>query len=271
MRAKFNFFNKHCFTLVEVLVVMAIGIMILGALFRILKSGTRSAMRGMVQIETTLLARRILQQVRNDLELSCCKTPETSDQDGEIALSIFFKDYWGETKKDPFSFSFLSFPIDCKQEDVVPPDDLAKIENKREPCRITYSLKPSNNPFFKTLTRSEKFKGILKTRILSEKVNYMDIIKSDLLKEPGFDSLVNTGDQKGLPTKCEYFFVKLQLCETFQRSGAPTLKGDRVIREEGVIVADFFDVVIPDFLTQYWKQQPRRFNYHSHVNEPASP
>jgi len=63
--------NQIGFTLIELMLVILCLFLLLVPAFRILRSGTKSSLKGMMQIGTTLEARNVLRQISQDLKNSC--------------------------------------------------------------------------------------------------------------------------------------------------------------------------------------------------------
>ncbi len=242
------------FTLVEILVVAGCIVLLMGPILSILRSGSRTSLQGMLQIDTTLEARRIIKQFHTDLKQACF----SNDQD---VLTIGFSNLLKESGKLPdLSYSFLCFPLHGRMEEAVPASLSGKA--KRLLSRVTYKLEKQADPEkpFLRLTREEKYHpehaegdryadGVHR-RVLSERVNFLQIKPIEI---------------QTFGKKQYYFWITLQLTDTIGRADRKSMSPGVPIseRSSGLLVADFFDVVYPEFFNAFWNQEGINRNWHT--------
>ncbi|MBF0498494.1 MAG: hypothetical protein HQM09_00040 [Candidatus Riflebacteria bacterium] len=244
-------------TLVEILVVAAILVLVLGPAWQIFRSGTKTSLQGMMQVETANEARRIMRQIHNDLKQSCFYLqPANQDVDFDLIMD--------QTKaaKTPPEYSFFTFPSVGAVADTVPSTGPTAPADRRASA-ITYRLEHgslSGSPFY-TLIREEHFQGALANSfpgghisILSQRVNFFEI-KPHRVFSSGRDQF--------------FFWITLQLVDSYQAKGfVPTPLSKMSTRRQGVVIADFFDIVSPEFFSAIWNQPGMRRNWHTLLKTP---
>lgn len=248
------------FTLIEMMLVLLCMFLLLGPIWRILRSGTQMSLKGMLQVETTLEARRIIRQVYTDLKSACIRF------DGSQRVDLEFDQVVVKAGDPPAqALSFLAFPSHGSVTDAVPgaPGGVAL----RRASRITYTLEKSQKPDkpFMRLTRTEafhpdhplakQFPGGKQSRVLSEKVHYFALTPRTY--ETGGQSLY-------------YFWITLQLADSLQARNLPTnqIGSPMIQRPQGVIIADFFEVVYPEYFNSLIGRNGFNLNWHSGVVGP---
>ena len=55
--------RRQAFTLVEIMIVLICTALLMGPIFLVLRSSTKTSLKGMLRIDTTLEARRVIKQV----------------------------------------------------------------------------------------------------------------------------------------------------------------------------------------------------------------
>ncbi len=222
------------FTLVEIMVAAACLTLLAGTTFLLLRAGTRSSLHGMLRLETTLEARKIIRQVYADLKLACFPLPYNSVYNFENVMYI--------TGAPPHNmYSFLSFPTHARLDEVLASSQSGV--NYRETAFINYRIEPvaSHSSSLLRLTREETFKGQTVRKVLSEKVNFFEI-KPVMLQPYGRNQ--------------HYFLITLQLVDSDNAS-------------ELNRVADFFDIVYPEFFHAAWNQPGINPNWHTQIRVPG--
>ncbi|HQB82717.1 MAG TPA: prepilin-type N-terminal cleavage/methylation domain-containing protein, partial [Candidatus Rifleibacterium sp.] len=58
--------RRQAFTLVEIMIVLICTALLMGPIFLVLRSSTKTSLKGMLRIDTTLEARRVIKQVYAD-------------------------------------------------------------------------------------------------------------------------------------------------------------------------------------------------------------
>ncbi|NLF95163.1 MAG: type II secretion system protein [Candidatus Riflebacteria bacterium] len=237
------------FTLVEIMVVTACLALLAGTTFLLIRSGTRSSLQGMLRLETTLEARKIIRQVYADLKLACFPLPYNSVYNFENVMYI--------TGAPPHNmYSFLSFPTHARLEEVMS-SPYSGI-NYRETAFINYRVEPtaSNTRSLLRLTREETFKGETRTKVLSERVNFFEI-KPVMLQPYGRNQ--------------HYFLITLQLVDSIDASELNRIRAGEKLQNDrsNLAVADFFDIVYPEFFHAAWNQPGINPNWHTQIKIPG--
>lgn len=241
------------FSLAELLIVVGCLMLILVPSFRILQMGTRSSLQGMLRVDTTLEARRILRQIQKDLKASCF--PISVGSAGELSIDSILK----TSEPVPQEYVFFAFPSLGSPEQFVKEGPL--IVN-RQVSKIRYLLRKGGNPGkpFQQLIREEwfskghplaaEFPGGCRRSILSERVNFFRISPREFqTPAPYFTHSV--------------FWITLQLVDSLK---AGTLDGESPgetwkTPAPGLVLADFYDVVYPEFFNslQDWSFMNRNW------------
>ncbi|MFZ2958446.1 MAG: hypothetical protein WA705_16285 [Candidatus Ozemobacteraceae bacterium] len=244
-------------TVVEILVVAAMIVLVMGPAWQIFRSGTKTSLQGMMQVETANEARRILRQIHNDLKQGCFYLPPSDPRiDFELMMDK------NKLALNPPQYSFFSFPTTGAVADTVPFSTFGAAD--RRASAITYRLErgtTADKPFYQ-LIREERFMGPLaaafpggiRTSTLSRRVNFFEIkpYKIQTAKRDQF-----------------FFWVTLQLVDNYQAVGFSPTSGIKLpTRSQGVLIADFFDVVSPEFFSSVWNQDGMRRNWHSLLKTP---
>ncbi|MBF0407308.1 MAG: hypothetical protein HQM10_08140 [Candidatus Riflebacteria bacterium] len=260
---KDDFKEFHGVTLVELLFAASILILLTLPIFRILSSGMQSSLYGMLQIETTSEARRILKQIHSDLKFI---TYRISSIDETVNVKPEQLIRWTSASSLPqVSYHFNSFSTKGEINDVINLPASSNDPARVYTSRITYSVVPNNDPtrpFFQ-LVRKEKFhpdsplskqfpNGVWE-HVLSKRVNTFQI------------KLVSFEDQD--KDKQYFFLVVLQLVDSLKSNfSASIVPGDQLKgKQTGVILADFHDVVFSDAFTLYWQNSSIVRNWYNIV------
>ncbi|MFZ2959362.1 MAG: prepilin-type N-terminal cleavage/methylation domain-containing protein [Candidatus Ozemobacteraceae bacterium] len=249
---------RRAFTLIEIMMVLILACLILGPAWAIFRSGSRTSLQGIQQIELVLEGRRVLRQMHNDLKNACFAIPDAN-------YSFQFGDILAEYQPSPVSqdgttYGFLSFPLHTDENTTVSANETAVAP--RYASKILYRLTKSKLDPFLILTREEELPAALGggskpiLRVLSRRVNYFS------LKEV---------EQKSLIGKNQFFYqIKLQLAEAREPRRLNQILEGKLIenRSEGLIIGDFFDVVFPAFFSALWNQENMNRNWHSPIQGP---
>lgn len=229
-------------------------------IWRLLRSGTRMSLQGMLQVETTQEARRIIRQVYTDLKQSCFQ------YEGKNRIELDFASTLEKVGDLPTQeYRFLAFPFPGKIGEAIPAGE--KGYGWRRASRITYALEPVGKPGkpFLRLTRTERFHpdhpqagrfpGGCFTRVLSERVHFFSISPASC----------QSGDQTLF-----YFWITLQLADSLEPRGLPAALSDGplVRRPAGVIIADFAEVVYPEYFNAFLSRNGFNVNWYSGVVGP---
>lgn len=245
--------------MVEMMVVVACMMLLLIPAWKVFHHGTKSSLQGMLQIETTMEARRILKQLNQDLKHSCW---EWNDTNAFYSL----QDILSTSGSFPnTSYSFAVFPFSGDISGVVPTgsnyDPGPQPRLARRVSRVIYRLAPSpkiardgypsNFPMYRLLREETlhpgnpqigQFPGGVRVQELSERVLMFDILPY-ISRDAG-------GNEQ------QFFWVTLQLVDTVNRSGVVQVITDSTSnrltqRSRDLVIADFFDVVSPKFFAAY--------------------
>lgn len=240
------------FTLVEIMIAATCLTIIMGPLFLLLRSGADSSLKGMMRIETTLKARRLLQRVYADLKMACIPLPYGS------AYS-FYSILKKEGVTPDVGYQLYSYPIHQSYSDIFSNPN-ASI-NYRKPILVTYRVENGDDPDlpFKKLIREEKFNGQTKKEVLTDNLNFFEI-KEIMLSLDGKDQY--------------YYLITLQLIDVLHSQDMTGKEaGDKLRKnQKDVILADFYDIVYPEFFHAIWNDKKLNPNWHTQLqgiqNEP---
>ena len=111
MNMRHGWHGNRGLTLIEVMVALLCFAFLSIPLWQTFRLGSQSSHRGIMQVETTLEARRVIRQVQDDLKHACVA------QDAKT-LEVSFDQIVGEGW-NPRRFSFLVFPHDGQVEQVI--------------------------------------------------------------------------------------------------------------------------------------------------------
>jgi prepilin-type N-terminal cleavage/methylation domain-containing protein len=241
---------KKGFTLVEIMIVAICLAILMGPLFLILRSGTKTSLKGMLRIETTLEARRVIKQIHADLKLACFPLPYNSVYDFGDVMQI-------SGTPPEVSYKFLSYPIHTEIGNVFTSQTSGK--NYREVAEVKYTIEENSDPDKASyrLVREEKFNGKTRKQVLSERVNFFEI-KPIMLQPQGKNQY--------------YYLVTLQLLDAVHAKDMEVqITGDKITDQvQDVILADFYDVVYPEFFHSMWNQVRVNPNWHTPLKAPGS-
>jgi hypothetical protein len=216
----------------------------------ILRSGTKTSLKGMLRIETTLEARRVIKQIHADIKLACFPTYYNVPYDFGNVMQV-------SGTPPEVTYRFLSYPIHAEIEDVFV-NQLSN-ENYRKVAEIKYIVEENSNPDKPSyrLVREEKFDGRTRRQVLSERINFFEI-KPIMLQPQGKNQF--------------YCLVTLQLLDAVHpkdmEGQTPGAKINDQVQD--VILADFYDVVYPEFFHARWNQTRLIPNWHTPLKAPDS-
>jgi hypothetical protein len=232
--------SKRAFTLVEMCVATVCVALLALIVIRLLQAGTRASLQGILRVDTTLEARRILRQVQTDVKSACMQIDVSSGC--EVTIDRVFHVGGSLPKVEYF---FYSFPQHGEVTDFAQDTGAYTV---RKPSLIHYFLRdhpdPKKNPYLQLVRReyyhrdhplAAKFPNRCRESVLSDRVNIFKL-------EPRVVPTVK-------PYRNQSFvWVTLQLVETFRKTETGvTVQKDWKKASQGVIVSDFFDVVYPEF------------------------
>ncbi len=243
--------RRQAFTLVEIMIVLICTALLMGPIFLVLRSSTKTSLKGMLRIDTTLEARRVIKQVYADLKMACFPLPYNSIYN--------FSDVMQVSGTPPLnSYRFNTFPIHQRLNDIFA-SQVSGV-NFRNVSEVTYRVEESKNPDnpFMRLIRTESFGGKVNTRVLTERINFFEI-KPIMLQPYGKNQF--------------YFLVTLQLIDAVHASDMKGRTAGTKLDElqKDVILADFFDVVYPEFFHAAWNQTRVNPNWHTQIRSPEAP
>lgn len=251
--------RRSGFSLIEIVSVVLLLGLSMGAIMQTLRAGTRQSLKGMQQIEVSLEARRILQRLQVDLKSACLETCQIAAIDINIAELL---QQSGTFPRN--SYTFLSFPLNGTIGDVIPTAGEASPAFRRA-SRVTWRLEPGSDPRrpLLRLIREEVFHpdhSQSKTgsnrlsRVMSERVNFFAIQPYQ----------VTSAGQSNW-----YFWVTLQLGDAITRNTSSFTPGQALPeKREDLVMADFYDIVSPDFFNAVWKYTELNRNWYTGVQGP---
>ncbi len=246
------------FTLIELLVGVLCLTVLLGPVFRVFRQGTRSTLKEMLAIETTMEARRILRLVESDLQAACFPIDGNRTQvNWKTLLSI-------KGSFPDVSFGFLRFPGHGEIEECL--SHLGVGTAERFASRVGYRVEPHpDRPALRRLVRTEVFhpKHPLARRyplgkiesVLTDRLNLFDI-KPELIESGGHSLLT--------------FRVTLQLIDSSRPEEiTKTMPGGAGIQRpvDGTI-ADFFEVVNSEFYRLMIDRRNFNPNWQTRISGP---
>ena len=198
---------------------------------------------GVMRNETTDKARAIMHQIYADLKMACFPLGDGAEYN--------FYDILDKDGTPPYmDYTFQSYPIHQKYSDIFesPQEGI----NYRNPSAIQYSVEKGSNPDlpFKKLVRKELFGNKITKKVLSENVNYFEI-KELFLEIEG--------------KKQYYYLITLQLIDVLHASDMEGKKSNEKLTEnqKDVILADFYDVVYPEYFHALWNDEKPNPNWHT--------
>ena len=252
--------SRKAFTLVEIMIAITCLAIIVIPVYSVLRSGSQTSLKGMKRVETTLEARKILKQVYADLKMLCFNFQD--DLDSSKTYSFDDTLYTNnKTIPDTVIYSFNTFPSNQELDEIfdgrIEDGDLKA--NTRNINHIKYTIESNdnqNNPCYK-FVREVTFKGKTTKKVLSERVNYFEIKPI---------SVYGNGKMQ------YYYYVSLQLIDTINNQSQ--IKNVHNIGEQltaehdnNIILADFFDVVYPEYFHAAWNQSKVVPNWHNIISD----
>ena len=249
-------FNKKAFTLVEIMIVcVCIGLLV-GPIFLLLRSGSDSSLKGMTRIETTLKARRVLQQVYADLKMLCQKYDQV-DRDHYRKVN-FSNSYLRDGNYPNIKYEFICFPIHEDYKDIFETNSnsYGTTDFNCNVCKITYVVEKNPKTILGTLKRTVDFKGKKTTTKLCENVNNFII-----------DPVAVTIDDK----LENYFIINLSLVDVLHENYREKLTADEINNgSREVIKAEYFDVVYPEYVHSYVDGHAINPSWHRLINNTTN-
>ncbi|MBF0543016.1 MAG: hypothetical protein HQM08_01215 [Candidatus Riflebacteria bacterium] len=247
--------SRSGFTLLELLITASCVILLMIPTIQIFQTSSRGSLSGMLTIKTTLEARRILKRVH--LDLKSISKPISVSQNIECEIGSFLSE---TSFSGNMEYKFHIFPFSYELNQVIP----TSVENSapRYLNRIIYKLLPnSTNPAFplKKLIREEIPHPALgsqtKTTVLSERVHFFQIKPLEIHSSQGHNQ--------------QYFYITLQLVDSIDKSTLENLSGFTALsRPPGIIIADYTDLVYPEFWCEWFNRSGPNFNWHSYLEGP---
>ena len=243
--------NRHSgFTLVEIMIVAICLALLMGPILLVLRSGTKTSLKGMLRIDTTLEARRVIKQIHADLKMACFPLPYNSIYNFDDVMAVS-----GTPPRN--QYSFLSYPSHQRFSEIFT-SQISGV-NFRDVSELKYIVEDNNDPDKPSLRliREEKFAGKTTRKTLSNRVNYFEI-KQIMLQPQGKNQY--------------YYLVTLQLLDavhpSHMKESTPGSKVNDVT--QGIVLADFYDVVYPEFFHSMWNQVRANPNWHTPLRAPGS-
>lgn len=249
--------RRQAFTLVEIMIAAICLTIILGPILMILRSGADTSLKGMMRIDTTLKARNILQQVYADLKMACFPVPYGS--------VYSFDDLLDKKGTVPnYVYSFSCFPIHHKYNEIF--ESQTSGINYRIPSQVTYRVEDgdASNLNFKKLIREEVFNGKTTKNVLTENLNFFEI-KEIMMEVDGKDQF--------------YYLITLQLIDVLHSNDLKEEFKDKKMgkkldrigdKPKDVILADFYDIVYPEYFHALWNDKKMCPNWHTQLKTQTS-
>ena len=193
-------------------------------------------------------ARNVLQQVYADLKMACFKLPDENDYS--------FSDILKRNGDAPnYMYQFYSFPIHQSYSEIF--DNPDEGVNSRIPSLITYKVEGVSAPY--RLVREETFKGKTTSKVLSENINFFEI------NDIGITTKVDNSKMQF------YYQITLQLIDVLHASDYDSKKIGEKLRQnqKDVILADFYDIVYPEYFNALWNDKRLNQNWHTELKISA--
>ncbi len=224
-------------TLVELLVAIICFMLVMLPVFQAFLSGTRTSLTGMMQVETTMEARRALRQIHADLKAACLPFDNRGLQ---VTLDQLLSSALSDSGQIAYSFHAFPRHVDPSRTIVTEASGLKPhVAN-----RIIYRLevrKPGDPR--KQLIREERPHAgtgeTVRTTVLSERVNHFEI---------------RTVNFRGKVPRSA-FFVTLQLVDSTETGALDRLQPGSADKPRGVVLADYCDMIAPTFVSSMLAQE----------------
>ncbi len=252
------------FTFIELVISVFIMSVVAIPAILILRTGTRQSAQGMMKITTTLDARRALQRVRQDLENAVFPTQgwNVDVVNKEQLLDI--------VKPSPApEYRLLCFPSLNHSGGPLTEDEASF---SRKATRVTWRLESASGtsgPFI--LIRDEGSpkhspgappgEGTARSTVCS-RVNYFAIHREPLISEASSDRRTRF---------VSLYRIVLQLVDRLPGSEIVSFEKGKpaVIQPKGLIIADFFETVVPGFIRGKQLEPFGSQNWHTGITGPT--
>ncbi|NLI79767.1 MAG: hypothetical protein GX442_25395 [Candidatus Riflebacteria bacterium] len=241
-------------TLVELMLAVLLMGLLLAPLFLTFHSSTRTSLRGVRQIDQVMEGQRLLKRLREDLRAACLVLPE---QTGQVRFDDLVEI---ETATDSAatSISFLRFPLP------VPVDKAISADRRSGPAprlasRVTYRAEPlPDGAGGLQLSRRESFHPALglapMEAILTRNLNFFRVAPLTITDSAG--------------TSRKFFQITMQLVSTRDGRPLPATPPAGTPQQEGLLIADFYDLVCPDFFAALWRAPCQGRSWYSGLARP---
>ncbi|MBF0501077.1 MAG: prepilin-type N-terminal cleavage/methylation domain-containing protein [Candidatus Riflebacteria bacterium] len=228
---------RKAYTLVEVMIAVTLISLLMGPIFMVYRSGSKTSLEGLVKGEITLEAMRIIRQIHDDLKYSVFfidynAKPLQIDK----TVAYFSKIIFGNFES---SYSILRFPLHGNMNEI--------IENTpgtayRKVVTVTYELSKSgtDSPFY-TLSRKE---GALGKTVLSNRVNFFEIRENPL--SPAKTTWLVTLQIAEAVKRIESD-INVRKIEETKDNSVKAIERRLLERTQVVQIADFYDVVASEY------------------------
>lgn len=256
---------NRAFTMMEIMVVVLLSMLVIVPAWRIFKSSSQSSLQGVHQIEMVMEGRRLLRQIHNDLKSACLP------MENEVQIFTFYDLFNfhapSQISQAGSSYDFLVFPMHAEIRDAVS-EAITSGLSPRYVNRVIYRLEAQRDSPFLKLIREEKTHPGLRggpagAKVLTDKVNFFRI-----------DAVPIQFPVAGGAKDQWFFNVTLQLAQAREPKDLTKVPSGNTImnRTQGLIIADFYDVVYSEHFTAFWNQDFMGRNWHTVMDlPPAAP
>lgn len=241
------------YSLVEVLIAVTLATLLLAVAWRVLRAGLDSSLHGIQQVDLTLEARRVIQQIHQDLKMSCFERGPAGFAQ-EFARLVQVRPGSGPNPLEGMTWSFLRFPHEGEVADVCSTGTRAG-PAPRFAVRVTYRLQADaarRSPFWQLVRVEEPPAGLpggrTRTQVLSSQVNYLAIRPVELGTEA-------TG-------RLACFHVTLQVGRPVAGAGSGSDAG------RGSQIVDAFDVVYSECFNAIRNHPGMNFGWYAPIVGP---
>ena len=242
--------KRRAFTLIEIMIVAICLAILIGPIFLLLRSGQHSSLKGMMRIETTVKARNVLQRVYADLKMACFPLPYSS-------YYSFCNVLQKEGYAPYYTYKFHIFPVHQNYREILQESEKGVIY--RNLSFVTYKIEDNDDPKIplKKLVRYETFKDKTTKQVLTDRLNFFEIKEISL-----------KADEK----EQFYYLISLRLVDVLHAKNLSDTETLEKIRNnpQDIVVADFFDVVYPEYFRALWNDKKISPSWHTVLKSPLT-
>ncbi len=231
---------KKAFTLLEVLITLALSAVIGIAAFTLYRGGVQSSLSGVVNFDMLAEGRKVIAQIRDDLKHACIPYHGAFSLSFNDLLQIDFSQTRGLEGAE-FNLLRFRYEADFARSDLPAPEYLL-----RPLLSVKYRLEAvKESGLLKLIREISPGSDQAKIEILSERVSFFRINPVKVTGPDGRDSW--------------FWNISLQLSQQTGRSGSTRPDSDKT---RGAGSMEFYDVVCSEFFNAInnYRHSPRNWN-----------